>query len=261
MEFTEDVCILKVGLFREADMWVRYLSPSKGVLTSFAFGGAISRRRFCGCLDALNIVRIHVKSSKGGRYLQLNEGTLLQRHGNIATDIKRLGMAVNCMRFTEYVQAGPDNAQAAFALLIESLKVLENEEAPPEGFPLFYRAKMAFEQGYMPELKTCHVCGQKIHQNTPTHFKIDQGTVSCARCLAGGEAQNQAQRRALADMRRGFSMSVCGQAVGALDFLATSRPAEWKGLELSPAAKGDVFRLIDGFLEYHLGRGQTAGCF
>ncbi|MFW5487435.1 MAG: DNA repair protein RecO [Desulfovibrio sp.] len=245
MEFTEDVCIFKVGLFKENDLWVRYLSPTKGVLTSFAFGGAVSRKRFSGCLDALNIVRVHVKSSKEGRYLQLNEGTLLHRHGDIARDLKRLGMAVNCIQFTEYVQAGPDNASAAYSLLVESLAVLEAEEIPPEGFPLFYRAKMAFEQGYMPELNTCHVCGQEIHQKTPSHFKIDQGIVSCCQC----------------GMKGGLTLSVCGQAVDALRFLAISRPGDWKGLTLAPAAKSDVFRLIDGFLEYHLGRGRTAGCF
>ena len=224
---------------------MRYLSPSKGVLTSFAFGGAISRRRFCGCLDVLNVVRLHVKSAKGGRYLQLNEGTLLRRHGTIATDLKRLGMAVNCLRFTEYVQAGPDNAQAAYALLVESLGVLESETVLPEGFPQFYRAKMAFEQGYMPELKTCHVCGQDIHQKAFSYFKIDQGFVSCSQCGARG----------------GLTLSVCGQAVGALDFLADSRPGDWKGLALAPTVKGDVFRLINGFLEYHLGRNRPTGCF
>ena len=56
MDYTDKAIILRVGRFREIDLWVRYLSASHGVQTGFAFGGCKSRRRFCGCFDPLNPV-------------------------------------------------------------------------------------------------------------------------------------------------------------------------------------------------------------
>ena len=54
MQWTDDALVLRIGKFREADMWVRFLARDKGLVTAFAFGGSRSRRRFTGCLDAFN---------------------------------------------------------------------------------------------------------------------------------------------------------------------------------------------------------------
>jgi len=76
MEFSEKVLVLRVGTFREADCWVRFFSPTHGLLTAFAFGGRRSRKRFCGCLDQLSLV--HFRVSQGRQeYLCLQEGTLI----------------------------------------------------------------------------------------------------------------------------------------------------------------------------------------
>ncbi|MFH1968727.1 MAG: recombination protein O N-terminal domain-containing protein, partial [Verrucomicrobiota bacterium] len=63
MEFSEKVLVLRVGTFREADCWVRFFSPTHGLLTAFAFGGRRSRKRFCGCLDQLS--QVHFRVSQG----------------------------------------------------------------------------------------------------------------------------------------------------------------------------------------------------
>ena len=73
MEFSEQVLVLRVGTFREADCWVRFFSPTHGLLTGFAFGGRRSRKRFCGCLDHLSLV--HFRVSQGRQdYFCLQEG-------------------------------------------------------------------------------------------------------------------------------------------------------------------------------------------
>ncbi|MDY7000330.1 MAG: recombination protein O N-terminal domain-containing protein [Thermodesulfobacteriota bacterium] len=112
MEFTEKGLILKVGRFREYDLWVRFFSPSRGILTAFAFGGRKSRKRFCGCLDPMNHVLFRIKSSRTGNYLCLQEGSLVQAYPRLRRDPRRLGPAVNCLKFFEAVHVEPQGAGA-----------------------------------------------------------------------------------------------------------------------------------------------------
>ena len=76
MEWTDQALVLRMGAFRESDLWLKLLCREHGLLTLFAFGGSRSRRRFCGCLDVLNSLQCRVRSSKDGRFLNLGGGGL-----------------------------------------------------------------------------------------------------------------------------------------------------------------------------------------
>ena len=130
MEFTEQVLVLRVGTFREADCWVRFFSPTHGLLTGFAFGGHRSRRRFCGCLDHLSVV--HFRVSRGRQeYYCLEEGTLINGFPTLKRDLKKLGMVSNCVRFFESLSFTPDGYAPAYALLLETLEALDRDEHLP----------------------------------------------------------------------------------------------------------------------------------
>ena len=78
MEWTDQALVLRMGAFRESDLWLKLLCREHGLLTLFAFGGSRSRRRFCGCLDVLNSLQCRVRSSKDGRFLNLEEAALVE---------------------------------------------------------------------------------------------------------------------------------------------------------------------------------------
>ena len=117
MEWTDTALVLRVGRFRETDLWLRLLSCHRGVFSAFAFGGSRSRRRFCGCLDLLNTVSCRVKSTRNGSYLALQEGVLIRGPRRLRSDWRRLGIAMNCARFLETLGVTREGASAAFALL------------------------------------------------------------------------------------------------------------------------------------------------
>ena len=121
MEFTGKSLVLRTGRFKEADVWLRLLSPSKGLFTAFAFGGLKSRRRFCGCLEPLNLSLFTVQEGRRGDYLVLQEGSLLNGFPGIKADPGRLGQAAHCLRFVEAFMEGPGEARACFDLLEETL--------------------------------------------------------------------------------------------------------------------------------------------
>ncbi|MDE7065655.1 MAG: DNA repair protein RecO, partial [Desulfovibrionaceae bacterium] len=162
MEWTDTALVLRVGRFRETDLWLRLLSCHRGVFSAFAFGGSRSRRRFCGCLDLLNTVSCRVKSTRNGSYLALQEGVLIRGPRRLRSDWRRLGIAMNCARFLETLGVTREGASAAFALLEDVLELMEGESSPHPLFPLFFRLRLASEQGFAPTLDKCGICGTRI---------------------------------------------------------------------------------------------------
>lgn len=240
MEFTEKGLILKVGRFREADLWVRFLSPSRGMMTAFAFGGCKSRRRFCGCLDPMRQVLLTVKSDKGGRYNTLEEGSLIHGFPGLRSDNGRLGLAVNCVKFVESVQVGPQGARMAYDLLLDTLHAIEGMKEPFDSLPVMFRAKATFEQGYRPDFLTCLKCGSALCGADIHCFDIERGGAVCRSCATSEDRE-----------RGGISVSF--GTLRALDWIQGNGPQDWARLCLPPEVRRECYDLVERFVAYHLG--------
>lgn len=245
MEFTERSLILKVGRFREIDIWVRLATPSRGVFTAFAFGGSKSRRRFLGCLDPLNHVLFHFKKSPRGEYLYLMEGSLISGHPHLRTNQRMLGRAANCLKFYESVYEGPGGSRAGFELLSAALAVLDVSSESSAMFPVLFRAKVAFLQGYGPALSTCPRCGKDLRKAAAPMFLVEQGQVACAE-----HAQGQGRRIPLGS-----------EALDILRAVKAGLPEDWHALEPSPVARRQLYDAVDGMVRYHLGLAWEDGRF
>lgn len=242
MEFTEKVIILRIGRFKEADLWVRFLSPTRGIMNAFAFGGCRSRRRFCGCLDHLNRVLFRVKGSKLATYFSLEEGTLMDSPENLRVSHERLGLAVNCQKFLEAMGISFEGAPAAYSLFSEMLVLLNEAETLDKLWPIFFRARFAFDQGYSPELNICQVCANDLKYPV---FHVQEGVLTCAAC-----ARSQGPR---------FRLSK--ESLDALRFVQENSPLRWLELNLSVKARKELSRAIDGFIQYHIGLSWENGMF
>ena len=148
LQWTDDALVLRVGKFREVDLWVRLLAREKGLVTAFAFGGSRSRRRFTGCLDAFNLIRVSAGYSMG---------------------------------------VPPDNAGASFSLMRGMLELLEKEDDVPAVMPVLFRFRLASEQGYAPQLHVCARCGRPLEAEPDVHFLVGEGEVCCSSCRRPGD--------------------------------------------------------------------------
>ncbi len=242
MDFSDRVIILRVGKFREADLWVRFLSPSRGILSAFAFGGARSRRRFSGCLDLFNDVLFSMKSTRGGLYLALQEGVLMNGPRRLRQDWKRLGLAMNCLKFLEAFGVSPDGAAPAHALFSDMLRVLEEQEALPEQLPLWFRFRLASDQGYALELHHCARCGADLRGFSSATLAVTEGHLHCPDC---------------APLHRGgFSLVLRRETLDALAFVQENPSSLWHAgapAQLSPAGRRESARMIDSFIQRHIG--------
>ena len=241
MEFTDRVLILRVGKFRETDLWVRFLSPKRGILSAFAFGGSRSRRRFSGCLDVFNDVLFSIKTTRNGLYNALQEGTLMGAPVRLRSDWQRLGVAANCVKFVEAFGVAPDGAQAAYALVRDALAMLEDGAPLPINLPVLFRARFVFDQGYSMNLTECFRCGKTLRQAPGTFFLVREGRFACSFCPPSASD---------------FSMAVHHETLDALAHVQDYSPPSWRGgilAVLPPAAHRECARVVDAFVEHHVG--------
>ena len=228
MEFSEQVLIVRTGRFREADLWVRFLSPTRGLLTAFAFGGCRSRKRFCGCLDLFNRALLRVKSTRGGQYLSIQEGTLLRGPDRLRRDWPRFGAAVNCLKFLEALGCGPEGAAATHQLVEDMLELLEGDGPVPDMLPVLFRLRLAAEQGYAPRTDACATCGADLTRVTGAAFLVQEGAAQCDACAPLPGPRVRVEREAL----------------DVLHFVQENSPLLWPGV--LPPAPGQTAVVADG---------------
>ena len=249
MNATEKCLVLKTGRFREADVWVRLLTPTRGIFNGFAFGGSRSRRRFVGCLDPLSHVLFTIGTNKTGTYTVLEEGTLLHNFPGVRTDQARTGLAVNCIKFVEAVEIDPTDARPVYDLLLETLHMLDAGGASIDFTPWLFRAKLAFDLGYTPDFLTCGNCGRPVGSEDGYRFGVEKGQVACRTCLSGGKP--------LEGLARPISTGV----LRALDWIQQSRPADWASMAMDGEVRRQASQLIELFVAYHLGLSWEGGIY
>lgn len=239
MEFTEKALVLKVGRFRENDVWLRLFCAGRGVFTAFAFGGSKSVRRFCGCLDPLVLASFRVGTGSRGQYHVLEEGALLHSYPGLRADPRKLGLVAHCLKFVEAVQQGQQGAAKAFGLLLETLDALESGQVNTELLPLLFKAKLTFEQGLKPDLSLCVRCGRPAWDHGDADhglaFSVERGGLVCRLC-----EDRQAE-------------PLCAGTVRVLEWIGASRPADWPKLSLEPDMRRELSRVVDRFVAWHLG--------
>lgn len=237
MEFSERVLVLQIGKFKEADLWVRLLSPTRGIFSAFAFGGSRSRRRFVGCLDTFNEISVRVASTNRGAYLALQEGVLIKGVSRLRKDWARFGMAVNCVRFLQSFGIGPEGAESAHHLMQKTLCLLEEEENVPRLLPQLFRARLAFDQGYALNITCCGKCGRPLPTEGVT-FALQEGLLLCRHCSSGIAGQR-------------FFLS--GETLRCVEGIKERSPDEWSGIGISSRAQREFAGMMDAFIQYHVG--------
>ena len=243
MEFTDNGIVLRIGKFRETDLWVRLLTHKHGIITAFAFGGSRSRRRFSGCLDTYNYIAARVASSKNGQFLNLQESTLLEQFQTLRINFKRQGMAANCIRFVEALGVSPEDSEKIFLLTKSMLSLLNGIEAEIPMLPILFRLRIAAEQGYLLEPNVCAKCGKKLENNSL--FLVSEGYFTCAGCKPLGAMGLRASRETL----------------DILDNIQEYSPEYWAFENVDMATFRELCRIIDAHILYHVGLEWNDGNF
>lgn len=239
LEWKDQAIILRLGHFHDADIWCRALVRKHGLHTVFAFGGAKSRHRFCGCLDILNILDSRITGSRRTGYLTLQEATLLQGPRKLRKDWRGMGIVANCLQFVDKLAIGPDNAPASFELVQDLCSLMEKKEPVSSYVPIFFRLRMVSALGYAPDFAACASCGASL--TGAGLFLANEGRLFCAKC---------ARERSYADKKHGFPLQADTSRL--LCHAQQMLPSQWRLEDFSAPAMRQAARAIDGFVQFHV---------
>lgn len=245
-EWTDRAIILRCGHFREADIWVKALLENYGIYTLFAFGGAKSRKRFCGCLDILDTLNCRIKISRNGQYHNLEEATLLCGPRLLRDNWQASGIAANCMLFLEALAIGPETSHECFILLENLRDTLELAASPL--IQHFFRLRIAAALGYAPDFSRCGQCGKAITDNSL--FLVDAGQTLCEACQSH---KGWHEKR--------LALPVDAETCRELTRHQRSLPASWAHDDFSRSMLRQCGRVIDAFVQFHLGLEWDNGFF
>jgi DNA repair protein RecO (recombination protein O) len=251
MEFRDQAIVLRLGSFKEADLWVRLLSPSRGVFSAFAFGGSKSRRRFSGCLDLFNEALFQVKSQ--GEYLALQEGLLLKGPDRLRRDWRRLGVAVNCALFLESFCRGAERAERVHRLFVSLLNNLETSPHCSTLLPMFFRIRLAFEQGYALNPRQCSDCGNPLLRRAGDQALLPLGEngLICRDCASKSNGNSGNGRR--------FALGA--GSLGVLRHILEEPLGDWQGMTADEHSQRECVRAVEAFLQHHTGLNWLNGGF
>ncbi len=253
MEWTDKALVLRVGQFKEIDLKLRLLTPQRGLITAFAFGGRRSMRRFCGCLDICNSIVCRVRSARNGGWLALEEASLIRGTRRLRGDVGRLGQVVNCLRFLEVFGVHGEESGRAHALAEQVVALLEESDQPPPMLTLLFRLRVAADQGFALSLRACARCGREAAgasgaagaAGADWRFLLDEGLILCPNCGRPGR----------------YILDISPPALEFLDGVQHTSPEEWTAERLSPAERRQCGRAVDAFVQYHLGISWEDGRF
>lgn len=246
-EWKDDAVILRLGYFREADIWARVLLRIHGMQTIFAFGAARSKRRFCGCMDVFNSLHCLIRVSRAGEFLNLIEADLYAGVSRLRTDWRAMGMAANCLLFAEACGVVAHSAAESFALLEDLRGTLERDGARSAFLPLFFRLRLAGALGLAPDFSRCGMCGADSGKFV---FIAPEGRVFCANCAGRMNLFRAAGVFWLQAEARHF-----------LSHIGSGQPSAWDLRSPSGAFLRQCAAAVDCFVQYHLGLTWENGWF
>ncbi|MDR0816142.1 MAG: DNA repair protein RecO [Desulfovibrio sp.] len=244
-EWADHALVLRMGRFREADVWLKLLCRKRGLLTLFAFGASRSRRRFCGCLDVLNTLQCRVKAASGDNFLNLEEAVLLTGPRTLRHNWQRMGIAANCLHFVEALGVNTEGAAEAFALVEDLRQTLEQAPRLPSMLPLFFRLRLAGAAGLAPLLGQCGACGAALAD--AAIFLADEGQLRCTACRPAPST--------------GYGVDLSGASLAILRRVQNALPSAWPTEDPAPANRRACAKAVDGFVQYHLGLAFEGGRF
>lgn len=238
-EWLDEAIVVRLGHFRESDVWLRMLLKNGGMQTVFAFGAARSRRRFCGCLDVFNTINASYKISGRSKYINLEEATLVTAPVGLRGNWRAMGIAANCLLFLEACGATSESSAELFKITEDLRCLLENGTLPPL-LPLLFRLRVAGALGQGPDLTLCGACGG--HLDDGSRFIVEDGRMLCPACASKSSHGGA-----------GRSIGLGSTGVAFLQRVQNSMPTGWPVEPLTTFDRQTCSMVVDAFIQYHLG--------
>lgn len=236
MEINENFIILRKGRFKEVDLWLKVLSPHFGLTTFFAFGGLVSKKRFCGCLDEFNLLYGKIEKSKRKEYLTLKESYLINKFIDLKQNSSKIGAIANITKFLEKIKITPDEYKQVFDLFVNFISII-SKVSDISYFPLLFKANLIFNLGYLPLFSYCLHCKKPLLQKHKiVFFSFQEGGFFCVSC----------------GLKKGLNFKLDSNIILFLKYISQSKPKDWIQIDINKTFQKACYEIVSRFIEYHL---------
>lgn len=181
--------VLRNRAHGESDTIVTFLTHGWGKVTGIAKGAKRSRRRFVNVLEPFTQVQLRFRPSRTDELAFIFGCDLIRSFRGPSRDLQRFALASYVTELIDVMVAGREAGPETYELLLQSLTVLEEQDAlSPLFLPAFELLLLTYT-GYAPHLTGCQQCGVRFAEDeTPLIFSAGRGGLLCRNCRGQGGA-------------------------------------------------------------------------
>ncbi len=181
---SSEVIVLQQKPAGESDLLVDFLCPSLGRLKGIAKGAKKSKKRFIHCLEPLSRSRLELFEKPSNVWMRIDSGELIEPFNGIRSDFRKWGLAAFACELIQELVPVKDPNQPTYALLRDTLEILDREKGDPEIGPLF-QLKLLQLAGYGLSFEACQACGKRGAEMQKAVFLPGPGRLQCRECTDG----------------------------------------------------------------------------
>ncbi len=234
--FNTDAIVLKHFDLGEADKIITFYTKDKGKVRAVARGARKTKSSISGLL--LPFTYNNITFYRGRSLDRINKIKNRFSFSPLREDLNKMAYASYMAEIIEKAGMEDDPNRDLFSLLLTTFhQLLKADEGELNYINLVYKVRFLGIMGFKPRLDNCINCNRELKTRPENNFSIEDGGFFCSSCKPqpGKEL-----------------FSISGEALEILKKLFQSGLEPVKNLRISKKASGELDKLIDIFIIYHL---------
>ncbi len=235
MFLTTDALVLREVRYKEADRILTVLTSADGKMTVKARGALRKGSKTSASTQQLTYSQLVLFGNKGK--WTVNEGSVIEGFQGLREDIELFSLA---SYFSECIDAIAPEEQPEpelLQLILNSLYALSRGMYDRELIKAAFELRLMALSGFCPEVSRCIACGD----NEPEYpvLMLESGTLSCRKCLKGGEE----------------SVPLCPSSLEAVRYICSAPAKQLFSFSVDKPALGRLSHASERYLLTHMERG------
>lgn len=180
----DQAIILSTRAFGESDKIIRFFTLSSGKLSGIAKGARKSQKRFMNTLEQFNRVHVEYFEKPAAGLVRIENADIEEHNAGIETSLKRVCIASYFSEFVDRLTREKERNEPLFHALETVLNRIKHVEFTASDI-LYYELLMLGHLGYMPNFRSCVVCGTEMPEDDNVCYSRERGGTLCLHCARG----------------------------------------------------------------------------
>lgn len=230
-----EAIVLRRWELRETSLLVNFYTKESGKVSGELKGVRADPRKFASPVDVFSHNDIIYYQKRNSSVHLVSQCDLRSVYPRIRSDLRLISLASSLCELLDGVMAPEDANTEIFALALDCLAELENNNYPDKIMSIF-KIKMLSLSGFKPHIDSCVSCGTASSKQFK--FSMGLGGLLCSSCRAKDTKTRQIFMGTIASIKH----------IEKNDLRNSLK------LGLNPQIKRELDFVLNSFLDYHLGK-------